>query len=77
VDSTVALDNKTRVATIEVSDVFAYLVLSPELESKESPIPQQPPQESFCSRLIFPKFASESFLTRELKPTAIVSAFFH
>jgi hypothetical protein len=76
-DATIAFDYKICFAAIKVSDVIADLMLPPELESKESSIPQHSPKEFFCGSLVLPKFASEGFLSRGLKPTAIVSACFH
>jgi len=74
---TVAFDHKISFAAIKVSNVIAELMLPSEFESKEASIPQQSPKEFFCGSLVLPKLASESFLSGELKPSAIVSAFFH
>ena len=62
-DAAIAFDYKIRFAAIKVSNVLPDLVLPPELESKESSIPEQLPQKIFCGRLILPKLASEFLLS--------------
>ena len=76
-DGTIAFDNKVGFAAIEVRNVSAELMLPPEFESQDLPIPKRLPQEIFGRRLFFSELASESFLSRELKTTAILSAFSH
>jgi hypothetical protein len=76
-DRTIAFDHKVGFAAVEVNDVIAELMLSPELESKESAITQQSPQQVFGRRLVLTKLAGEGFLSGELKPTPIVSALSH
>ena len=76
-DGTIAFDNKVGFAAIEVRDVSPELMLPPEFESKDLSIAKQLPQEIFGRRLLLSELASESLLSRELKTTAIVSAFSH
>ncbi len=76
-DSPIALDHKVGFVAIEVDNVIAKLMLPSEFESKESSIPQQSPKEFFRVGLVLPKLASEGFLSGELEPSAIVTAFFH
>jgi hypothetical protein len=76
-DGTIAFDHKVSFAAIEVRNVIAELMLPPEFESKDLSIAKQLPQELLGRRLLLSELASESFLTRDLKATAIVSAFSH
>jgi hypothetical protein len=76
-DGTIAFDHKVSFAAIEVRNVIAELMLPPEFESKDLSIPKQFPQQLFGRRLVLSELASEVFLSRNLKATAIVSALPH
>ncbi|MEK6337419.1 MAG: hypothetical protein AABM67_21050 [Acidobacteriota bacterium] len=76
-DGAIAFDYKVSFAAIEVRNVIPELMLPPEFEFKELTIPKELPQEIFGRRLFFSELASESFLSRKLKTTAILSAFSH
>ncbi|MEK6335713.1 MAG: hypothetical protein AABM67_12350 [Acidobacteriota bacterium] len=76
-DGATAFDNKASFTAKEVRNVCAELMLAPEFESKNLSIPKQLPQEIFGRHLFPSELASESFLPRELKTAAIVSAFSH
>jgi hypothetical protein len=76
-DGTIAFDHKVSFAAIEVRNVIAELMLPPEFESEDLSIPKQLPQELLGRRLFLSELASECLLSRDLKTTAIVSAFSH
>jgi hypothetical protein len=69
VDRAIQFHDESALRTKEIHDIVADLVLAPEFQVRQLPIPKQRPHRFLRRRLLFPKFPGLFHQSLKMKPT--------